>query len=126
MGEALERSALYRWRTEPTAFITEVMRNPEDGKPFELFPAQSEFLHHACARTEDGRLLYPEQALGAIKKTGKTVTAAMHMLTLTLVHGGRFAEGYAVADGLVGASELSHRHSFDQAHTAACRVLVKR
>jgi len=78
MGEALERSALDRWRTEPTAFITEVMRNPEDGKPFELFPVQSEFLHHACARTEDGRLLYPEQALGAIKKTGKTVTAAMH------------------------------------------------
>ena len=71
MGEALERSALDRWRTEPTAFITEVMRNPEDGKPFELFPVQSEFLHHACARTEDGRLLYPEQALGAIKKNGQ-------------------------------------------------------
>jgi len=45
----------------------------------------SDQTEHAHARSRmvkfvlpRGRLLYPEQALDAIKKTGKTVTAAMH------------------------------------------------
>ena len=100
MGEVLERSALDRWRADPTAFIRDVLRDPETGRPFELFDAQRQFLGPAFTRKDDGRLLYPEQVFGAIKKTGKSMTAAMHMLTMTLVHGGRFAEGYAVANDL--------------------------
>ena len=98
MGEALQRSALDRWHADPTAFIRDVLRDPETGRPFELFDAQRQFLGPAFTRKDDGRLLYPEQVFGAIKKSGKSMTAAMHMLTMTLVHGGRFAEGYAVAN----------------------------
>ena len=100
MGEALERSALDRRHADPTAFIRDVLRDPETGRPFELFDAQRQFLGPAFTRKDDGRLLYPEQVFGAIKKSGKSMTAAMHMLTMTLVHGGRFAEGYAVANDL--------------------------
>ena len=46
----------------------------------------------------DGRLLYPEQLYARPKKSGKTGFAAMHLLTTTLLFGGRFAEGYAVAN----------------------------
>ena len=49
-------------------------------------------------RDDDGRLLYPEQVFGAPKKTGKTGFAALHMLTTILLFGGRFAEGYALAN----------------------------
>jgi hypothetical protein len=62
--------------------------------PFELFDAQRLFLQHAWKIREDGRLLYPEQCVGWIKKTGKTATAGMHVLTTTLVFGGRYAEAY--------------------------------
>jgi hypothetical protein len=35
------------WRKDPVAFITEVLRNPETGQAFELYPAQIEFLRRA-------------------------------------------------------------------------------
>ena len=37
---------------------------------------------------------------GAIKKSGKTTLAAIVMLTMVLLYGGRFAEGYCVANDL--------------------------
>ena len=43
---------------------------------------------------------YPELLFGAVKKSGKTALAAMHLLTTTLIFGGRYAEGYAVANDL--------------------------
>jgi hypothetical protein len=36
MTEALEPSALERWRNNPAEFIRQAMINPETGKPFEL------------------------------------------------------------------------------------------
>jgi hypothetical protein len=100
MGEIFQCSTLDRWRGDPTAFISDIMRDPETGRPFELFDAQTQFLRHAFTLTDDGRLVYPEQVFGAIKKSAKTTTAAMHMLTMTLVHGGCFAEAYTVANDL--------------------------
>jgi hypothetical protein len=100
MGEVLQRSTLDRWRADPLTFIRDVLRDPETGRPFELFDAQCQFLRRAFTRTDDGRLVFPEQVFGAIKKSGKSMTAAMHMLTMTLVHGGRFAEAYVVANDL--------------------------
>ena len=41
---------------------------------------------------------YPELVFGAIKKSGKTTLAAIIMLTMILLYGGRFAEGYCVAN----------------------------
>jgi phage terminase large subunit-like protein len=100
MTEALDRSALERWRAEPTRFIEAVMCDPETGRPFELLAAERTFLQHAFVTNDSGRLRYPEQLYGAIKKSGKTALAAIHLLTTTLVFGSRFAEGYAVANDL--------------------------
>src|SRR5580693_6105093 len=98
MGDVLDGGALDRWRREPAAFITEVMRDPETGRPFDLLPAEMRFLDH-CFRTNDaGRLCYPEQVYSAPKKSGKTGFGALLALTTTLVHGGPFAEGYCVAN----------------------------
>jgi phage terminase large subunit-like protein len=98
MAETLDTNALDRWRADPAAFITEVLRNPETGRPFELLPAELAFLDH-CFRTNDaGRLCYPEQVYSGPKKSGKTAFGALLALTTTLVHGGPFAEGYCVAN----------------------------
>jgi phage terminase large subunit-like protein len=98
MTDVLEHSALQRWRHNPISFITEILRNPKTGQPFELFDAQKQFFAHCWQTGDDGRLLYPEQCFGAIKKSGKSGTAAMHVLVTTLVYGGRYAEGYCVAN----------------------------
>ena len=61
MTDALDQSALERWRLEPIAFVVEMLRNPETGRPFDLLPAQRRFFAHAFATDDTGRLLYPEQ-----------------------------------------------------------------
>jgi hypothetical protein len=78
MGDALDKSALLRWRSEPAAFITEVMRDPETGRPFELLAPEQRFLRHGFKSDSAGRLLYPEQVYACPKKSGKTGYAAMH------------------------------------------------
>ena len=100
MGEALDHSALRRWQKQPIEFIEQILRDPETGKPFELFPAERQFFEHAWQFDEDGRLKYPEQCFGAVKKTGKTGLAAAHVLTTTLIFGGRYAEAYCIANDL--------------------------
>jgi phage terminase large subunit-like protein len=98
MTEALDHSALDRWRRQPVSFITEILRDPETGKPFVLLDAERAFLEHAFRTDESGRLIFPEQLYSCPKKSGKTGFAAMHLITTTLVFGGRFAEGYCIAN----------------------------
>jgi phage terminase large subunit-like protein len=100
VSDVLDTSALTRWQRQPLSFITEILRDPETGKPFKLLDAERAFLEHAYQTDDSGRLVYPEQLYGAPKKSGKTGFAAMHLLTTTLVFGGRFAEGYAIANDL--------------------------
>jgi phage terminase large subunit-like protein len=100
MAETLEHSALRRWRARPVSFIEEVLVNPETGRPFELFAAERAFFERAWMTDSVGRLLYPELCFAAPKKTGKTLLAATSILTTTLILGGRFAEGYCVANDL--------------------------
>ena len=95
---------LDRWRNDHVAFIETVLHDPETGKPFVLLDAEREFLDHAFRTGDDGRLLYPEQVFAAPKKSGKTGFAAIHMLTTVLLFGGRFAEGYALANDLEQAT----------------------
>ena len=54
----------------------------------------AQFLQRAFTLNDNGRLLYPELVFGAIKKSGKTTLAAIIMLMMILLFGGRFAEGY--------------------------------
>jgi hypothetical protein len=89
-----------QWRSNPVEFIQTVLRDPETGKPFELLPAERDFLAHAFKLDADGRLLYQLLVFAAIKKSGKTGFAAMFMLTTLLLFGGRFAEGYSAANDL--------------------------
>jgi phage terminase large subunit-like protein len=98
VADALDPSALERWRRDPAAFISEVMVDPETGKPFVLLDAERRFLDHAYRTNADGRLVHSEQIFSAPKKSGKTAFGAMHALTTTLVYGGPFAEGYVVAN----------------------------
>ena len=93
-----------RWRANPIEFIETVLCDPETGQPFVLLDAEREFLAHAFTLAADGRLLYPEQVFGAIKKSGKTGFAALHMLTTMLLFGGSFAEGYVLANDFEQAS----------------------
>jgi phage terminase large subunit-like protein len=75
-----------------------VLCDPESGEPFVLSAAERQFLQRAFTLNESGKLAYPELVFGAIKKSGKTTLAAVVMLTMVLLYGGRFAEGYCVAN----------------------------
>lgn len=94
------KTALDQWRANPAQFIETTLINPETDAPFVLLPAERAFLQHAFKIDDSGRLLYPEQVYGAIKKSGKTGFAAIYTLTMILLFGGRFAEGYALANDL--------------------------
>jgi hypothetical protein len=100
VAEALDNSALARWQWQPISFIEEVLRDPETSKPFALLDAERQFLAHAYRTDHNGRLVHPEQLYACPKKSGKSGFAAMHLLTTTLIFGGRFAEGYAIANDL--------------------------
>lgn len=86
--------------TDPVTFIERTLIDPETGESFVLNDAERRFLRHAFERDGDGRLAYPELVYSAPKKSGKTGFAAMVMLYVVLVLGGRYAEGYAVANDL--------------------------
>lgn len=96
-----DERAFARYQANPCLFIEEVLYNPETGKPFQLYPAQREFFTHAWEiNPATGRLLYEEQTYGAPKKTGKSLTAALHGLTTILLYGGRYATGLIVSNSL--------------------------
>ena len=89
-----------RWRSDPVAFIREVLVNPETGQPFELYPAQERFLREGFTLTPEGKLPCPELVFSAPKKSGKTATAAMATIYVVRVLGGPYAEGYCLANDL--------------------------
>lgn len=95
-----DAATLARWKADPVAFIDEVLIDPETGWPFALYEAQKRFLRAALRLTREGRLPYPELVFACPKKSGKTGLAAMAMIYVIVVLGGRFAEGYAVANDL--------------------------
>jgi Phage Terminase len=100
MAEAFADNALARWRADPAAFIERHLIDPETDKPFKLLDAERWFLKFALKLDDRDRLLYPELVYGAIKKSGKTGFAALFLLTLLLLYGGKYAEAYCVANDL--------------------------
>ena len=92
---------LKRWQRDPCAFIETQLVDPVTNKPFVLLPAERAFIERAFQIDETtGRLLYPEMIYATPRKGGKTGFAAMMMLTMVLLFGGRFGEGYCVANDL--------------------------
>lgn len=69
-----------------------MLRNPETGRAFELYPAQIEFLRRAFTLTPDGLLKYPELVFSAPKKSGKTALGGMIAIYMAVVLGGPYAE----------------------------------
>jgi phage terminase large subunit-like protein len=85
---------------DPADFIENTLINPETLRPFILTPIERAFLRHAFELTPDGRLTYPELVFSAPKKSGKTGFAAMLLLYVVRVLGGRYAEGIVLANDL--------------------------
>lgn len=98
MTDTFTSSALAHWRHHPQAFIEQVLRDPETGKPFKLLPAERTFLKYAFQRDDEGRLLYPEQVYACPKKSGKTTFGAIHALTTTLLFGSSYPEATICAN----------------------------
>src|SRR5215472_7732099 len=95
-----QQQAVQEYRANPVRFIAETSIDPETGAPFQLLPAEVVFLDHAFRTDAGGRLIYPEQVFSAPKKSGKTGFAALFTLTMCLIFGGQYAEGYAIANDL--------------------------
>jgi phage terminase large subunit-like protein len=93
-----------RWRTNPAAFITEVLRNPEDGQQFSLYAEQRTFLKHAFSFTAEGRMQYTELCFSAGKKSGKTAFAAMIVIYTAVVLAGSGGEISLLANDLEQSS----------------------
>jgi len=95
----MPRSSLARVKADPIAFIQAVLRDPETGRPFVLYPAEERFLREAFTPTKGGRLPFPELVYAAPKKSGKTTLAALATLYVTCSGiGGMFPESYVLAN----------------------------
>lgn len=88
---------LGRFAGDPCGFA-EALVDPDSGRPFELYDAERQFLLEALALTAEGAIPYPELVFSAPKKSGKTTLAAIALLYVVRVVGGRYAEGYCVAN----------------------------
>jgi hypothetical protein len=99
-ADTLSPSSLGRWRNDPSGFIERFICDPETGRPFKLLEAEREFLKYALKLDDDGRLIHSELIYAAIKKSGKTTFAAILVITVLLLYGGRYAEAYCVANDL--------------------------
>ncbi len=82
---------------DPCGFAEQLV-DPDTGVPFVLYPAERRFLADAFTVAADGRLAYPELLFAAPKKSGKTTLAAIALLYVVRVIGGRHAEGLCVAN----------------------------
>ena len=101
LGDAV----LSYWRANPCEFIEQNFYNPETKQLYKLQPSQKLFIAHALKTGANGRLVYSDWIYSTIKKTGKTAFGAMLMLTVLMLYGGDFAEGYVAANDQQQASE---------------------
>ena len=73
------------WLRDQCAFITEVLRDPQTGRRFDLYPAQREFFAEAFSLNANGRLRYHDLIYSAPKKSRKTQSSAMARLYVFVV-----------------------------------------
>jgi len=83
---------------DPAEFIETTTIDPETCELFRLTEAEKIFLRHSFELTPEGRLRYPELVFSGPKKSGKTAFAAMILIYVVRVLGGRYAEGFCVAN----------------------------
>lgn len=97
------RTKVETYLGRPLDFIRQLV-DPETKRPFVLYPAQERFLAEVLTLDGEGRAPYPEAIYSAPKKSGKTTLAALALIYLVRVAGGRYAEGYCVANDLEQAT----------------------
>jgi hypothetical protein len=83
---------------DPVAWIEATLVDPETDRHFILTGAERGFVRRAFELRPDGQLAHPEQCFSGPKKSGKTALAACCVIYTTRVLGGRYAEGYCVAN----------------------------
>ena len=96
--KTLDKAAVKRWRRDPVAFVREVLIDPEDGKPFELYAEEAEFMRRAFTLSPAGRLSFSEIVFGGPKKSGKTAVAAWCAIYIAVAVGGSLAEIYCLSN----------------------------
>ncbi len=104
-----------RWKRDPVAFIRDVLRDPQTGKAFDLYPAERRFIAEAFTVLPDGRLRCSEIVFSAPKKSGKTAIAAMLAIYVAAVIGGPFAEVYCLSN--------DYEQSVDRVFEACRRII---
>jgi len=82
---------------DPCGFAEQLL-DPDTGRPFVLYPAERRFFEEALALTAEGALPFPELLFSGPKKSGKSTLAGVLLVYVVRVLGGRFAEGYCVAN----------------------------
>ena len=114
--DQIDSRMLARYRQAPEQFIEECLVSPYDGRPYKLNDAERAFLKHMFQLDAAGRMLYPLLLYSAIKKSRKTEFSALLTLTTILLFGGRFAEGFIIAN----AQEQAVNRCF-----TACRRIIE-
>jgi len=111
----LNTQSLTYWRAHPIEWIETHLYNPETMRPFELLPAERQFLEHAFKIGDNGKLLFNEWVYSCPKKSGKTTFEAIIELTMTLLFGGAYPESYILAN--------SHEQSRSRVFEICCRII---
>lgn len=93
------KPAIRQWR-DPVRFCSEVLHDPETGKPFVLYDAERDFLRRLFELTPEGRMRFTEGVFSAPKKSGKTCLAAMAAIYVATVLAGSNGEIYCLANDL--------------------------
>ena len=93
----VEDQDLSRFVGCPVEFMRALV-DPETDEHFDPYPAQERFLEEALTLTDRGTLPYPELVFSAPKKSGKTTFAAVILLYVMRVIGGRRALGLVLAN----------------------------
>ena len=114
--DQVDSVTLARFRSNPAAFIEECLISPYDGQPYQLNNAERRFIEFMFQFDDDGRMLFPLLLYSAIKKSRKTEFSALLTLTTILLFGGRYAEGWILAND----QEQAQSRCF-----TACRRIVE-
>lgn len=89
-----------RLRSDPIAFITEVLVDPQTGAPFSLYGEQRTFLENTFELTSEGHLRFTELVFSGGKKSGKTGLAAMMCIFTAVALAGNCGAIYCLANDL--------------------------
>jgi hypothetical protein len=108
-------SALARYRANPDQYVEECLISPYTGERYCLNDVERQFVRHAFQLDDDGRLRYPLMVYSAIKKSRKTELAALIVITMIVLFGGKYAEGYIVAN--------DRAQAIDRCFTGCLRII---